>query len=106
MSSESIPEQFTGYAVSLCSHLLLSNLESYLSQSYCRVRPPNQRESDHPSTYQAFEPQGDTFDLKLHSYTPRAFTDDDVDIKIEASGICGESRICRAARVKDLGHRC
>lgn len=39
--------------------------------------------------YASFEPQGDTFTLKKHSYTPRPFEDDDIDIKIHACGICG-----------------
>lgn len=29
------------------------------------------------------------FDLKEHSYTPRAFNEDDVIIKIECCGVCG-----------------
>ncbi|KAI5450697.1 hypothetical protein NCC49_002707 [Naganishia albida] len=39
--------------------------------------------------YASFEPQGDTFTLKKHTYTPRPFEDDDIDIKIHACGICG-----------------
>jgi hypothetical protein len=38
---------------------------------------------------QAFEQQKDVFDLKPYSYTPRTFTEKDIDIKILASGICG-----------------
>ena len=39
--------------------------------------------------YAAFEPQGDNFTLKKHSYTPRPFEEDDIDIKVSACGICG-----------------
>lgn len=43
----------------------------------------------HDESQQAFEQQGDVFDLKPHSYAPRPFAETDVDIKIVASGICG-----------------
>ncbi|WVR04205.1 hypothetical protein IAU60_001205 [Kwoniella sp. DSM 27419] len=39
--------------------------------------------------YAAFEKQHDVFDLKPHSYTPRAFAESDIDVKIIASGVCG-----------------
>ena len=33
----------------------------------------------------------DKFDLRSYSYTPRAFKEDDIIIKIECCGICGVS---------------
>lgn len=71
----SVPEQFTGYAVSMNSY-----------QTKGRTSNANQSFS---SCKQAFEQQKDVFDLKPYSYTPRPFTEKDIDIKILASGICG-----------------
>jgi hypothetical protein len=74
------PEHFTGYAVS--------------SMQLCS--PHNELTTSSPFRH-------DVFNLKAHTYTPRPFTEKDVDVRILASGICGRlvpvsSTVCRHIR--------